>query len=419
VLFRSFYLRWSSFTLVTDHAPLVWLMGNNDLTGQYARWSLILQEYDFTVVHRPGVKHQNADTLSRFPLPTTADETGARMDLEEAAGPSALAASLQHPPLSGQWFEAPGDEPIEGGPELYDCPDPYRPRGRTLADINVQRAMARGQSHAEPRTWPPPGAQRHSFSSSNGQLLPSRIGTAPISPKTIALLPLTGVTLLELFGGMCAGLEAALRQGIPVRRYIYCDTSPVAWEAAAFRVETLSAHYPALFPISAYQDAFRSLPMDVFAVTLPHLVGAEDSNQWMVVAGWSCQDLSPAGAGRGLAGRHSRSFFPLVSILAWLQSLMPDTPPIYLLENAAMQHTSKHDLSGDFQYICEVLGPSVCFDAAALGSAAHRLRNYWTNMAPAHKLQAILDSVEPVRRTYLADVLDSGRTPRALSRDIV
>jgi hypothetical protein len=227
------------------------------------------------------------------------------MDLEEADGPTALTVSRQQPFPSGQWFEAPGDEPIEGGPELYDCPDPYRPRGRTLADINVLRALAKGQSHAEPRTWPPFRAQRHSFTPSNGQLLPSRIGTTPISPKTIALLPLTGMTLLELFGGMCAGLEAALRQGIPVRRYIYCDTSPVAWEAAAFRVEALSARYPALFPRSAYRDAFRSLPMDVFEVTLPHLLGAEDDNQWMVVAGWSCQDLSPAGAGRGLAGRHA------------------------------------------------------------------------------------------------------------------
>ncbi len=47
----DFYLRGPiEFTLVTDHAPLTFLMTNNNLKGQYARWSCILQEY--TVVPR-------------------------------------------------------------------------------------------------------------------------------------------------------------------------------------------------------------------------------------------------------------------------------------------------------------------------------------------------------------------------------
>lgn len=423
----DFYLRWTTFTLVTDHSPLVWLMTNNDLTGQYARWSLILQEYDFKVVHRPGVKHQNADTLSRFPLPTTADETGARMDLDEPERPATLLARLTPALSEGLWLGAPGGEIIEGGPEQFDNPHPRASRVKTMADVNIQQALAREPSLLiDPSPLPPEG-QRHSFTFADGLrqphqrgplLQPACVGTALINPSAVVLLPFTQVTLLELFGGMCAGLEACLRQGIRVQRYIYCDISAVACEVAAFRMAALSAQYPALFPPEAFQRAFHTLPMDVFAITLPHLLEAEPSatNQWMVVAGWSCQDLSPAGTGRGLDGRHSRSFFPLVSIVAWLQSMMPSRPPIYLLENAAMQHTTKHDLGGDFNFICSVLGPSVCFDAAAVGSAAHRLRNYWTNLAPASQLQAVVDAVVPVRRSYAADILDAGRSPRALSR---
>ena len=33
------------------------------------RWALTLQDYDFEVIYRPGVKHQNADGLSRQAWP--------------------------------------------------------------------------------------------------------------------------------------------------------------------------------------------------------------------------------------------------------------------------------------------------------------------------------------------------------------
>ena len=65
--FRA-YLFGNSFTLITDHEPLRWLMTTQKLTGKMARWSLLLQEYDFTVQHRAGVDNTNADCLSRFPM---------------------------------------------------------------------------------------------------------------------------------------------------------------------------------------------------------------------------------------------------------------------------------------------------------------------------------------------------------------
>ena len=60
------YLHGRKFTVITDHKPLVWLMTNPNLTGHHARWALALQEFDFTIEHRPGAMHQNADILSRF-----------------------------------------------------------------------------------------------------------------------------------------------------------------------------------------------------------------------------------------------------------------------------------------------------------------------------------------------------------------
>ena len=59
------YLFGRKFTVVTDHSSLRWLMNVKDATGRLARWSLLLQQYDFDIVHRPGKEHSNADSLSR------------------------------------------------------------------------------------------------------------------------------------------------------------------------------------------------------------------------------------------------------------------------------------------------------------------------------------------------------------------
>ena len=67
------YLFGNSFTLVTDHEPLKWIMTIQKLTGKLAKWSLLLQEYDFTVEHRAGTANTNADCLSRYPLLSAAD----------------------------------------------------------------------------------------------------------------------------------------------------------------------------------------------------------------------------------------------------------------------------------------------------------------------------------------------------------
>jgi len=78
------YLHGLKFKLVTDHQPLTWLMTKQDLVNQHARWAMTLQQYDFTIEHRPGANHQNADALSRFPLASEEDVTEARLDTVSA-----------------------------------------------------------------------------------------------------------------------------------------------------------------------------------------------------------------------------------------------------------------------------------------------------------------------------------------------
>ena len=62
------YLYGKKFTVRTDHKPLLWLLSNdNPKTSQYCRWKIQLESYSFSVVHRPGKLHRNADALSRYP----------------------------------------------------------------------------------------------------------------------------------------------------------------------------------------------------------------------------------------------------------------------------------------------------------------------------------------------------------------
>ena len=65
--FIHHFLLGQPFTLRTDHGSLVWIQNFKEPEGQLASWLERLQEFNFSVVHRPGVQHGNADSLSRIP----------------------------------------------------------------------------------------------------------------------------------------------------------------------------------------------------------------------------------------------------------------------------------------------------------------------------------------------------------------
>ena len=61
----SVYLTGRKFVVQTDHKALKWLNQMKEQNGRLTRWSLSLQPYSFTVEHRAGRLHANADALSR------------------------------------------------------------------------------------------------------------------------------------------------------------------------------------------------------------------------------------------------------------------------------------------------------------------------------------------------------------------
>jgi hypothetical protein len=57
-------------------------MTNDKLINKLDDWTIILQEYEFKVIHQPGITHQNANTMSRRPLTTFEDFLEARQNFD-------------------------------------------------------------------------------------------------------------------------------------------------------------------------------------------------------------------------------------------------------------------------------------------------------------------------------------------------
>jgi hypothetical protein len=58
------YLLANHFIFYVDHQALIYLVNRPVISGRIARWMLLLQEYDFEVVYKPGRSHVMADHLS-------------------------------------------------------------------------------------------------------------------------------------------------------------------------------------------------------------------------------------------------------------------------------------------------------------------------------------------------------------------
>ena len=93
--YYKYYLLHRPFVLRTDNRALTWIRSLESPTGMILRWLEILASFDFTVQHRKGTLHGNADSLSRAPhasFPTTEEEKVLVSD------ETAVVAAVQTPP---------------------------------------------------------------------------------------------------------------------------------------------------------------------------------------------------------------------------------------------------------------------------------------------------------------------------------
>ncbi|KAL5018941.1 hypothetical protein ScPMuIL_004663 [Solemya velum] len=76
---------YASRSLLTDHQPLISIFGpkkgvSTTSAARLQRQALYLSGYDYEIVYKNTKKHGNADSLSRLPLPSTADDPEQEID---------------------------------------------------------------------------------------------------------------------------------------------------------------------------------------------------------------------------------------------------------------------------------------------------------------------------------------------------
>ena len=126
------YLLGAAFTLRTDHGALTWLQQFKEPEGQLARWVEKLQEYNFTIIHRPGRKHSNADSMSRYPCRQCGRESHLSVNPILAISSNALTSGYSSQDMRALQLEDKGIGPVLKAKEADQRPSADLIKGESL-----------------------------------------------------------------------------------------------------------------------------------------------------------------------------------------------------------------------------------------------------------------------------------------------
>ena len=143
------YLLGRQFSLRTDHQSISWLQNFKEPQGQLARWLERLQEYDFTIVHRPGKHHGNADALSRRPCnqcgqsdtPSLRQQIVGRVSMPTGYTADELRQAQLNDPVVGPVLRAKEEAAKPTTEEVKSQPHHYRRLVQLWDQLVIERGM--------------------------------------------------------------------------------------------------------------------------------------------------------------------------------------------------------------------------------------------------------------------------------------
>jgi hypothetical protein len=87
----------------------------------------------------------------------------------------------------------------------------------------------------------------------------------------------------------------------------------------------------------------------------------------------------------------------MVQLITWTQSIFPTLS--YVIKNTPSHFDQREKVQEHYTLVKHYLGKPLLLDVAQCGSYAHRLHNWWTNLAPLSVVQ--LDLKYTIRDTNL------------------
>ena len=129
------YIYGRKFEVVTDHKPLLGLLGEHKPVSTTAaarvqRWALLLSAYDYKLTYRRGEENANADALSRLPKLATVQEVSwleneiHMVTLDRAPVTAAeVSSETRRDPVLGKVH----DFVLHGWPEEFDVSEEVKP----------------------------------------------------------------------------------------------------------------------------------------------------------------------------------------------------------------------------------------------------------------------------------------------------
>ncbi|CAM6042276.1 unnamed protein product, partial [Sphagnum compactum] len=104
----------------------------------------------------------------------------------------------------------------------------------------------------------------------------------------------------------------------------------------------------------------------------------------------------------------------MVRLITWAQSISPTLG--YVIENTPSQLDQREKVQEHYTLVKHYLGKPLLLDAAQCGSYAHRLRNWWTNLAPLSILQLALRYTIRDHNLQVSHILDDQSSCQPVTR---
>jgi hypothetical protein len=277
------------------------------------------------------------------------------------------------------------------------------PRGPQLnVAADATEAMASAVRVQRPKAEKPPRVD-----------IPQLAGCQRLDQRVVPPLPGNRpLRIMELFAGVGSATQALVRLGYQVGEVVACEAWGAARQVHQHALEALGEEFPAAVGAKAGAQLHHHLPQDIRLVSRDHLhsVGPVD----LVVAGWPYQGNSAAGDGQGLDDPRSGLFSEMLRVFTIMQTLHQEwgQPLGYLIEHVAAGYDRRKKVLKHFEAVRGLLGPEVVLDAALLGSRAHRLRAWWTNLEGIPLLRAAVAAQVRPPGLFVHQVLGPGRRAR-------